>query len=135
MSNISPRWSNSNYVMPVFCGAVSTPLYVDKGGLLRIMDDGFYVDPIALWGQDSSVCKSLDLQAKDCRFEPHCRRGVFLACLSFQIASVGSDHHTKKMEVPTCGLGSKSLHGCKRSTGPFSLRGAEFRRVKRKLSA
>jgi len=64
------------------------------------MDDGFYVDPIALWGQDSSVCKSLDLQAKDCRFEPHCRRGVFwhgpLASLSFQIASVGSDHYAKK---------------------------------------
>jgi len=29
-------------------------------------------------GQDSSVGKSLDLQSKDCRFEPRCRRGVFL---------------------------------------------------------
>ena len=58
-----------------------------------------------------------------------------LASLSLQIASVGSDHHTKKMEVPTRGLGSKSLHGCKRSTSFFSLRAAEFRRVKCKLSA
>ena len=29
-------------------------------------------------GQDSSVGKSLDLRSKDCRFEPRCRRGVFL---------------------------------------------------------
>jgi len=28
--------------------------------------------------QDSSVGKSLDLQSKDCRFEPHCRQGVIL---------------------------------------------------------
>ena len=50
--------------------------------------------------------------------------GVFfrygpLASLSLQIASVGSDHHTKKIR------GQKSLHGCKRSTSPFSLRAAE----------
>jgi len=47
-----------------------------------------------------SVGKSLDLQSKDCRFKPHCRRGVFwygsLASLSLKIASVGSNHHTKK---------------------------------------
>jgi len=35
-----------------------------------------------------------------------------LASLSFQIASVGSDHHAKKMEVPTSGLGSESSHDC-----------------------
>ena len=66
--------------------------------------------------------------------------GVFfwygpLASLSLQIASVGSGHHTKKMEVPTSGLGSEPFRGCRRSTSPFSLRAAEFRRVKCKLSA
>ena len=30
------------------------------------------------WGQESSVGENLDLQSKNCRFEPHCRRGVFL---------------------------------------------------------
>jgi len=45
-----------------------------------------------------------------------------LASLSLHIASVGSDHHAKKMEVPTHGIWSKSLHSCKRSTSPFSLR-------------
>ena len=45
------------------------------------------------------VDKSLDMHSKVYRFEPHC--GVFfwygpLASLSFQIASVGSDHHGKK---------------------------------------
>jgi len=34
------------------------------------------------------------------------------ASLSLQIASVDSEHHAKKMEVPTSGLGSKSFHGC-----------------------
>jgi len=67
-------------------------------------------------GQDSSVGKSLDLQSKGYRFEPHCRRVVFLvgvlASLSLQTASVGSDYHAKKMDVPTSGLGSKSFHGC-----------------------
>ena len=29
-------------------------------------------------GQDSSVGKSLNSQSKDCEFEPHRRRGVFL---------------------------------------------------------
>jgi len=43
--------------------------------------------------------------------------GVFfwygpLASLSLQIASVGSDNHDKKMEVPNSGSGSKSFHGC-----------------------
>jgi len=52
--------------------------------------------------------------------------GVFfrygpLESLSLEIASVFSDHHAKKMEAPTSGLGSKSLHGCKRSTSSFSL--------------
>ena len=66
--------------------------------------------------------------------------GVFfwygpLASFSLKIASVGSDHHTKKMEGPTCGLGSKSLRGCKRSISPFSLRAVEFRRVKCKQMA
>jgi len=66
--------------------------------------------------------------------------GVFfwygpLASLSLQIASVGSDHYTKKMEVPTSGLRLKSLHGCKRATSLSSLRAAKFRRVKCKLSA
>ena len=37
--------------------------------------------------------------------------------------------------IASHGLGSKSLRGCKRSTLPFSLRAAEFRRVKCKLSA
>jgi len=66
--------------------------------------------------------------------------GVFfwygrLASLSLQIASVGSDHHAKRMEVSTSGLGSKSLHRCQRSTSPFSLRAAEFWRVKCKQIA
>jgi len=38
---------------------------------------------------------------------------VYLASLLLQIARVGSDHLGKKMEVPTSGLGSKSLHGLK----------------------
>jgi len=65
---------------------------------------------------------------------PCVKRAVFLvwalASLSLQIASVGSGHHAKKMEVPTSGLGSKSLRDCKKSTSPFSLRAAESRRLK-----
>ena len=92
-------------------------------------------------GQDSSVGKSLDLQSTDCG---RIRASLPAGCLfwydpltrpSLQIASVGLDHHTKKMEVPTHGLGSKSLRGCKRSTFPFLLRAAEFRRVKCKQMA
>jgi len=61
--------------------------------------------------------------------------GVFfwygpLASLSPQIASVASDHYAKKIEVPPNGLlESKSLHGSKKSTFPFSIRVAESRRV------
>ena len=33
------------------------------------------------------------------------------------------------MEVPTSGLGSKSLHSCESSTSPFSITVAEFRRL------
>jgi len=58
-----------------------------------------------------------------------------LAILSHQIASMGSDHHAKIMEVPTSGLGSKSLHGCKRSTSPFLLRATKFQRMKCKQMA
>ena len=54
--------------------------------------------------------------------------GVFfwygpLASLPLQIASVSSDRHGKKMEAPTRGLGSKSLHVCKRSISPGEMQG------------
>jgi len=95
-------------------------------------------DCFQTWGQDNSVGKSLDLQSKDCRFEPNCRWGVFLACAFSKPHSkllVWVRITTLKTEVQTSGLGSKSLHGCKRSTSPFSLRAAEFQQMKSKQMA
>jgi len=54
--------------------------------------------------RNSSIGKSLDLQSKNCRFEPHCRRGVYLVlAFSKPLApncSVGSEHHTKNNGGP-----------------------------------
>ena len=55
----------------------------------------------------AQLVKILDLQSIDCRFELAGRRVLFsygpLASPSFQIATAGSDHSGKKMEVPISG--------------------------------
>ena len=86
---------------------------------------------VHIGGQDSSAGKSLYLQSKDCRFESHCQRGVFLTW------AFSKHSHSKLLvwvrKVPTSGLGSKSLHEMYKIHLHLSL--FKFRRVKCKQMA
>jgi len=79
----------------------------------------------------AQLVKNSDLRSMNCRASLSAG-GVFfwygaLARLSLQISSMAPEDHTKNDgEVPTNGYGSRSLHGCQKSTSPFSLRVGEF---------
>jgi len=79
----------------------------------------------------AQLVKSLDLHFRDCKFEPHCRRGAFLVW-AFRKPLTPNYYLLQKitvkiMEVPTSGeLGSRSLHGCPYSAFSYSLKAAEY---------
>jgi len=55
-----------------------------------------------LHSRTTQLVKTLDLHSNDCRFESHCRRGIFLvwASLSLQTASVASEYRDKNNGGP-----------------------------------